>query len=124
MKKALGLVLVIFLLVQQGGLAMAFDGQKSVDKFSRGVANLSTGWVEFPRSLYEEGKAAEAQSPVLGIFKGYATGILKGTTKALIRTSIGAFEILSAPHGLGRDYQPLIFPELPWNAPEEQGSWT
>ena len=102
---------------------MAFDGSKCVEKFSRGIANVSTGWIELPRSMYEEGKAAETKSPVLGIFKGYVSGILKGTSKAVIRTTIGVFEVLSAPHGMGRDYQPLLFPELPWGAPEEHGNW-
>lgn len=76
-------------------------------KFVRGVANLTTGWVELPKQIY-----------VVGTNEGWVAGALRGPFDGLgmfaARTIAGAYEILTFPIPVPPNYQPMLSPEYVW----------
>ena len=88
-------------------LTKSTPGQKAL----RGATNLSLGLVlELPRTIYYETKE---QGPLLGIPAGFLAGFGLG----LMRTAVGAYELLTFPFALPDDYKPILSPEFPF----EQG---
>ncbi len=95
------------------GQALAEELTKSTpgQKALRGAANLSLGLVlELPRTIYYETKA---QGPLLGIPAGFLAGFGLG----LMRTVVGAYELLTFPIAVPDDYKPILSPPFPF----EQG---
>ena len=87
--------------------AASTPGQKAL----RGATNLSLGLVlELPRTIYYETKQ---QGPLLGIPAGFLAGFGLG----LMRTAVGAYELLTFPIALPDDYKPILTPDFPF----EQG---
>ncbi|MCI0411036.1 MAG: exosortase system-associated protein, TIGR04073 family [Acidobacteria bacterium] len=87
--------------------AASTPGQKAL----RGATNLSLGLVlELPRTIYYETKQ---QGPLLGIPAGFLAGFGLG----LMRTAVGAYELLTFPIALPDDYKPILTPPFPF----EQG---
>ena len=95
------------------GQALAEELTKSTpgQKALRGATNLSLGLVlELPRTIYYETKA---QGPLVGIPAGFLAGFGLG----LMRTVVGAYELLSFPIAVPDDYKPILSPPFPF----EQG---
>lgn len=87
--------------------AASTPGQKAL----RGATNLSLGLVlELPRTIYYETKQ---QGPLLGIPAGFLAGFGLG----LMRTAVGAYELLTFPIAVPDDYKPILTPDFPF----EQG---
>ena len=87
-------------------LTKSTPGQKAL----RGATNLSLGLVtEWPRTIYYETKA---QGPLLGIPAGFLAGFGLG----LMRTVVGAYELLTFPIALPDDYKPILSPRFPFEA--------
>ncbi|MFQ5992899.1 MAG: exosortase system-associated protein, TIGR04073 family [Nitrospiraceae bacterium] len=82
-------------------------GSKIGWKLGRGVANLTTGWVELPKQIYTTWKA-----------EGWVTGILQGTVDGVGmlfgRTVAGAYEIVTFPIPIPPEYQPMLQPDYVW----------
>lgn len=82
-------------------------GPKIGWKLGRGVANLTTGWVELPKQIYTTWKA-----------EGWVTGILQGTVDGVGmlfgRTVAGAYEIVTFPIPIPPEYQPMLQPDYVW----------
>lgn len=85
--------------------------QETVDamanKAVRGVANVTTGWLEFPKqivSTYRED----------GLGKGMTVGPLKGLGMTLVRTVAGAIETLTFFIAFPGFYDPLVEPDYVW----------
>lgn len=76
-------------------------------KLVRGVANLTTGWVELPKQIY-----------VVGTNEGWLTGALRGPFDGMgmffARTISGAYEILTFPVPVPPGYRPMLRPEYVW----------
>ena len=88
-------------------LTKSTPGQKAL----RGATNLSLGLVlELPRTIYYETKA---QGPLVGIPAGFLAGFGLG----LMRTVVGAYELLTFPIAVPDDYKPILSPSFPF----EQG---
>lgn len=60
------------------------------DKFSQGVANMATGFIEIPKNIID---ITHEQN----IFVGMTWGLLRGTTHGVSRTLVGAAEFISSP---------------------------
>jgi len=60
-------------------------GTQSAGKFSRGIANLATGWLEVPKNISNESRNSNA-----GV--GLTYGTLKGAAHTVGRTLSGAFD--------------------------------
>lgn len=80
-------------------------------KLVRGLLNLSTGWMEVPRQIYEVGRT-----------EGWMTGVLRGPFDGIgmlfARTAAGVVEVATFPVPLPT-YQPLVIPAYVWE-PEGQ----
>ena len=77
------------------------------NKLVRGVANLGTGWLEFPKQIYltcqEEGVA-----------KGATVGPIKGIGMTIVRTAVGAGEALSFFVSYPGFFDPIVDPSYVW----------
>lgn len=96
----LSITFICYSLPQQTVLADN-PGHKCV----RGVGNILSGWLEIPLSIYET--SFEENS-----FIGMTYGLAKGFGKAIARTSVGVYELLSFPLPFPENYRPIIEPEF------------
>lgn len=77
------------------------------NKAVRGVANVTMGWLEFPKQIvytYRED----------GLGKGMTVGPLKGLGMTLVRTVAGAVETLTFFIAFPGFYDPLVQPDYVW----------
>ena len=79
--------------------------QDQITKLARGVGNLLTGVLEVPVQIMRETKN-------YGDFRGLFVGLFKGVFLGVKRTLIGAYEIVSFPFPIPKDYKPLMEPEF------------
>ena len=79
----------------------ADTGQQVHDQFTRGTANVTTGWMDAPKQLVEESKTGSPVWPV--------TGAIKGAASAIGRTAVGGFEAVTSPVP---QKEPIIKPEV------------
>jgi putative exosortase-associated protein (TIGR04073 family) len=77
------------------------------NKMVRGVANLSTGWLEFPKQIYLTSKEE-------GLAKGVTVGPLKGIGMTLVRTVSGAGEALTFFIAYPGFFDPFFDPSYVW----------
>ncbi len=76
-------------------------------KMVRGVANVATGWLEFPMQIYLTFKNE-------GVAKGLTLGPLKGVGMTLVRTVTGAAETTTFFLAYPGFYDPYFEPEFAW----------
>ena len=113
------LLTAVLLVASLPGLAQAEtdDTQGFVDqgsgKFIRGMVNLSTGWVEVPRQIYD-----------VGTHEGWVRGLLRGPFDGIgmffARTVAGAVEMATFPVPLPT-YKPLLTPTYAWESEDPSG---
>ena len=110
-----------------GPLALAFAGAlwltasaASADqydaprKLGRGLAGMTTSFLEVPGNMVAETRAH-------GAAEGVPLGFFKGLGMIVVRTPVGVYETLSAPFPFPDSYRPIIRPEYPWSYFEENG---
>ena len=82
-------------------------------KLIRGVVNLSTGWIEVPRQIYE-----------VGTHEGWVRGMLRGPFDGIgmffARTVAGAVETATFAVPLPT-YKPLLMPAYAWESDGPSG---
>ena len=61
-----------------------------VNKFSQGVANMATGFIEIPKNIIN---ITEERN----IFVGMTWGLFRGTVHGVSRTLVGGVEFISSP---------------------------
>jgi len=76
----------------------------AVNKLGRGLANIALGWCEIPVEMgdtFAEGNSTKAifVAPIVGLFK------------AVVRTGVGIFEVVTFPFPVPKDYEPVLLPE-------------
>jgi putative exosortase-associated protein (TIGR04073 family) len=78
-------------------------------KLLRGLANIVTGWAEFPKQLHE-----------VWIHEGWIVGLTRGPIDGLgmafARTMAGAYETLTFPLPVPPGYQTLLEPAYVWQS--------
>ncbi|KAF0216172.1 MAG: hypothetical protein FD174_3795 [Geobacteraceae bacterium] len=77
------------------------------NKVARGVANVATGWLEFPKQIYMTFKED-------GVAKGIFVGPIKGVGMTLVRTFAGAGEALTFFVAYPGFYDPYFDPAYVW----------
>jgi putative exosortase-associated protein (TIGR04073 family) len=87
--------------------------QTAVRKLGRGLAGMTTSFLELPGNMVAE---TRDQGAAVGIPLGFA----KGLGMIVVRTLVGVYEFVSAPIPAPADYRPLLRPEFPWSYFEEQ----
>jgi putative exosortase-associated protein (TIGR04073 family) len=76
-------------------------------KAIRGGQNLTFGLLtDVPRTMYYESRE---HGPLLGV----PFGLFKGMGLGLVRTGVGAYELLTFPLPVN-DYEPVVLPALPF----------
>jgi len=74
-------------------------------KFFRGLGNIATGWFELPKNLYTSTKEHDWAS-------GTIIGFAKGFWMTAVRTAVGAYDTVTFPFPVPKDYEPVIEPEF------------
>jgi len=100
------------------GICMApgrCSAQSAPRKFGRGLAAMTTGFLEVPGNMVAE---TRAKGPAEGIPLGFA----KGLGMIVVRELVGVYEFLSAPFPAPPGYRPIIQPEFPWSYFQESSA--
>ena len=95
-------------------LASPAFAQTAVRKLGRGLAAMTTGFLELPGNMVVE---TRERGPAEGIPLGFA----KGLGMIIPRELVGVYEFLSAPFPAPADYRPILHPEFPWQYFESGG---
>lgn len=77
------------------------------NKLVRGVANIGTGWLEFPKQIYLTFKDE-------GVAKGVTVGPIKGVGMTLVRTLAGVGETATFFVAFPGFYEPYFDPAYVW----------
>jgi putative exosortase-associated protein (TIGR04073 family) len=104
MRTLIGVVTVA--LVVLGGTAPA-DAQSAARKLGRGLAGMTTSFLEVPGNMV-------AEQRVHGPAEGLPLGFAKGLGMIVVRTLVGVYEFVSAPFPAPAGFRPIIEPEFPW----------
>lgn len=107
------LAAICFVLLVLG--AAPANAQTALRKLGRGLAGMTTSFLEFPGNIVAE---TRDQGPAVGIPLGFA----KGLGMIVARTLVGVYEFVTAPIPAPSDYRPLLRPEFPWGYFEEGSS--
>lgn len=99
------ILVVVSVFILSSGLAMAEKSHslKVGEKLGAGLANVATGFVEIPKTIYVSGKEN-------GIFYGATAGFMTGMVHMLGRTMFGALDLVT----FMIPTQPLVRPEYVW----------
>ncbi len=82
-------------------------GRTSAQKFGRGLAGMTCGFLEIPGNIVKETHAKGA----LGFPIGLATGLGMTVTRELV----GVYEFITAPFPMPSGFRPILTPEYPWD---------
>jgi putative exosortase-associated protein (TIGR04073 family) len=77
-------------------------------KFGRGLAGMTTSFLEVPGNMVLE-------TDRRGAAVGLPLGFVKGLGMIVVRTPVGVYETVTAPFPAPDGYRPIIRPEYPWS---------
>jgi putative exosortase-associated protein (TIGR04073 family) len=80
----------------------------AVDKMGRGLAGMTTSFLELPGNIAAESREGGATA-------GATIGVAKGIGMIPVRTLVGVYEFVTAPFPVPEGYEPIIQPEYPWD---------
>ncbi|MGR9116250.1 MAG: exosortase system-associated protein, TIGR04073 family [Gammaproteobacteria bacterium] len=83
------------------------EAQTAAEKFGRGLAGMTCGFLEIPGNIVKETKA---QGPI-----GVPVGLAIGLGMTVTRELVGVYEFISAPFPVPAGFQPILRPEYPWD---------
>jgi putative exosortase-associated protein (TIGR04073 family) len=89
-------------------LASPAAAQTAPRKFLRGLAGMTTAFLEVPGNMVYE---SDVRGPATGIPLGFA----KGLGMIIPRVLVGVWEFVSAPFPVPEGYEPILEPEYPWS---------
>jgi putative exosortase-associated protein (TIGR04073 family) len=82
------------------------SAQTALRKAGRGLAAMTTGFLEVPGNMYRDGQEQGAG--------GVALGFVKGLGLLVPRTLVGVYEFVTAPIPAPAGFRPILRPEFPW----------
>jgi putative exosortase-associated protein (TIGR04073 family) len=88
-------------------LATPAGAQTATRKFLRGLAGMTTGFLELPGNMV-------AETDARGAAEGIPLGFAKGLGMIIPRELVGVYEFLSAPFEFPAGYRTILQPEFPW----------
>jgi putative exosortase-associated protein (TIGR04073 family) len=80
------------------------DAGKMFHNLGRGLVNVLTGWLELPKNIADTWKKTDP-------FTGFVIGGVKGIAWSWARTCTGAYDVVTFPFPVPKDYESLIEPE-------------
>lgn len=99
--------LFLVLLVAMVLSAPVAHAQTAGEKFGRGLAGMTCGFLELPGNIVEQTEKRGAVGVPIGI--AYGLGML------VTRELVGVYEFLTAPFPVPEGYRPILKPEYPWD---------
>jgi putative exosortase-associated protein (TIGR04073 family) len=102
------LILAACVAAAVAGVSAAAGADTAGDKAKRGLAAVTTGFLELPGNMVAE---TRRNGPVHGMTLGF----VKGLGGIVVRELVGVYELVTAPIEAPRGYRPLIEPEYPWD---------
>jgi putative exosortase-associated protein (TIGR04073 family) len=105
--KTLRVYMMIAVAVLAIGITPEASAHTPVQKFGRGLAGMTCGFLEIPGNIVKE---TRAQGGV-----GVPIGLAKGLGMFVARELVGVYEFLSAPFPAPAGYNPILSPEYPWD---------
>ena len=97
--------LALLILVLTGFASAQAD--TSAQKFGRGLAGMTCGFLELPGNIVKETDTHGAA--------GLPTGLAMGIGMMVTRELVGVYEFLSAPFPVPAGFKPVLQPEYPWS---------
>ena len=76
-------------------------------KFGRGLAAMTTCFLEVPGNIVKTTRARSAAW-------GWTLGLAEGMGRLVVRVPVGVWETFTAPFELPPGFKPIIEPEFPW----------
>jgi putative exosortase-associated protein (TIGR04073 family) len=73
-------------------------------KLNRGVYNAGLGWSELPEGIQTVGNKH-------GVGAAATWGVLHGLGRAIQRTAVGVFEVVTFPIGVPHNFEPILEPK-------------
>jgi putative exosortase-associated protein (TIGR04073 family) len=91
--------------------AQAYNEEPSdhtaVAKLGRGLADMTTGFLELPGNIVAENRDHGAGSAA-------TVGFAKGLGMIPVRELVGVYNFVTAPFPYPNDYGPILHPKYPW----------
>lgn len=87
--------------------SMDAGADTAADKFGRGLAGMTCGFLELPGNIVKE---TQKQGAV-----GIPMGLAKGVGMIVTRELVGVYEFVSAPFPVPSGFKPILSPEYPWS---------
>ena len=85
----------------------AAHAQSAARKCGRGLAAMTTGFLEIPGNIVKESRATNQ-------VRGFTLGFAKGLGAVVVRELVGVYEFVTSPFEIPKGYAPIIQPEFPW----------
>jgi len=101
-RKMLAILLILIM------LSPVVEAQSRRTKLARGLVNLTTGWVEIPKNIYDTSLEENKLS-------GITMGLVRGLGMAIVRTGAGVYEVVTFPFPCPENYQVILEPEFVLN---------
>ncbi len=92
------------------------EAQSASRKFGRGLAGMTTAFLEVPGNMVTETQRR-------GAGEGIPVGFAIGCGMIVPRVLVGVYEFLSAPFPVPAGYKPILHPEFPWSYFNEPGQF-
>jgi len=103
-KRGFAMLTILGLALSAAGTASAYT---AADKFGRGLAAMTTGFLELPGNIVAETNKS-------GAAVGMTYGFAKGLGGIVVRELVGVYEFVTAPFPAPAGYRPILTPEYPW----------
>lgn len=111
MKKSHFCLLAAFMALTVFSFSNAYAGssaeQTAAKKLGRGLAGMTTGFLEIPGNIVKETQAKGAV--------GFPIGLATGLGMTVTRELVGVYEFISAPFPVPSGFRPILTPEYPWD---------
>jgi putative exosortase-associated protein (TIGR04073 family) len=86
---------------------IAAPADTAADKAGRGLAAMTTPFLEIPGNIIE---TTERE----GALRGWTVGLAKGIGMSVVRPLVGVYELVTAPFPAPAEFEPILQPEYPW----------
>jgi putative exosortase-associated protein (TIGR04073 family) len=86
----------------------AAEAQTAARKVGRGLAAMTTGFLEVPGNIVKVSRDR-------GYGWGFTLGFVQGLGMIVVRELVGVYEFVTCPIPVPAGFEPIIQPEFPWS---------
>jgi putative exosortase-associated protein (TIGR04073 family) len=99
-------MLLLAAAVALASLSGGAQANTAAQKFGRGLAGMTCGFLELPGNIVKETQAKGAV--------GLPIGLAMGVGMIVTRELVGVYEFITAPFPVPAGFRPILSPEYPW----------